>query len=41
MTKTTVYNLVVGMTVAVGSFTYGFGEKALFRCLTNNTVGDC
>lgn len=27
MTKTTVYNVLVGMTVAMGSFTYGFGTS--------------
>ncbi|RDW61604.1 MFS sugar transporter [Coleophoma crateriformis] len=28
MTKTTIYNVLVGMTVAMGSFTYGFGFAA-------------
>ena len=32
MTKTTVYNVLVGMTVAMGSFTYGFGLFDLFFC---------
>jgi hypothetical protein len=27
-TKTTTYNLLVGITVAMGSFTYGFGTSA-------------
>lgn len=29
MTKTTAYNVGVGMTVAMGSFTYGFGISRL------------
>ena len=29
MTKTSGYNIAVGLIVAVGSFTYGFGTVAL------------